>query len=170
MPKEKSAGAIIFYRNPDNKIEYLLLQHTAENWGFPKGLIEKGEKLEETALRECREETGLEKLELMPGFKETIRYFFKVKYDYQVKERGFKMGESVLKFVTYFLVESKTNDVKISFEHKGFKWLPYEEALKQLTFKNAKEILEKADEFLNSKRSKFLASESKTQKFPVIEL
>lgn len=149
MPVEKSAGAIVFYRNPDNKIEYLLLEHPTGYWGFPKGLIEQGEKIEEAALRECREETGLEELKLMPGFKETVRYFFKVKYVYQVEKRGFKMGESVLKFVTYFLAESKNKDVKISFEHEGHEWFGPEEAIEKLKkYKDSQITLKKANEFL----------------------
>lgn len=150
MPVEKSAGAVVFYREPDEKIKYLLLEHRAGHWKFPKGLIEKGEKLEETALRECREETGLDSLELISGFKETERYFFKVKYDYQVKERGLKMGQVILKFVTYFLAESKNKNVKISFEHEAYAWYDFKSALAKLkNSKSSQEIFKKADEFLN---------------------
>ncbi len=147
MPFEKSAGAVVFHRQPNEKIEYLLLEHRAGHWAFPKGLIERNESPEETAKREIEEETGITKISLIPGFKETQKYFFKVKYDYQL-ERGWKKGESVFKIVTFFLVEAKNQKVKISEEHIGYKWLLYKEALEQLTFKNAKEILRKANEFL----------------------
>jgi len=147
MPFEKSAGAVVFHRQPNGKIEYLLLEHRAGHWAFPKGLIERNESPEETAKREIEEETGITKISLIPGFKETQKYFFKVKYDYQL-ERGWKKGESVFKIVTFFLVEAKNQKVKISEEHIGYKWLLYKEALEQLTFKNAKEILRKANEFL----------------------
>lgn len=150
MPVEKSAGAVIFYKNPDAKIEYLLLKHRAGHWNFPKGLIEKGEDLKKTAMRECWEETGLEQTELIPDFQETIRFFFKVKYEYQV-ERGFKIGQTVLKFVTYFLLQSKSKDVKISFEHEDYKWLSFEEAMEMLKkYKNSQEVLKKANEYLKS--------------------
>lgn len=150
MPLEKSAGAVVFYRRPYGKIEYLLLEHRAGHWGFPKGLIEKGEKLEGTALRECKEEAGLKELHLIAGFKETIRYFFKVKYDYQVEERGFKMGQNVMKFVTYFLVESKEKKVKLSFEHLNYTWLDFEAAMENFKKHNQsnQEVLKKANEFL----------------------
>ncbi len=148
MPVEKSAGAIVFYKEQDNTVKYLFLKHKNDNWNFPKGLIEEDEDLEEAALRECREETGLEKVELVPGFKETIKFFFKVKYDYQI-ERGFEMGQIVLKFVTYFPVQSKTKDVKISFEHEDYEWLTFEEAMEKLKkYKNSKEILQKARDFI----------------------
>jgi len=151
MAVEKSAGAVIFYRAPRGKIEYLLLQHD-KKWGFPKGLIEDGEKLEETALREAGEETGLENLTIIKGFKETIKMFFKVKYPYQL-ERGFKMGENVLKFVTYFLMKSEDKEVKLSFEHEGCAWLPFKDALEKLKgYKNLQAVLEKANRFLSGKK------------------
>ena len=50
-------------------IQYLLLKHRAGHWNFPKGLIEKGEKLEQAALREVKEEAGLENLKFIKGFK-----------------------------------------------------------------------------------------------------
>jgi 8-oxo-dGTP pyrophosphatase MutT (NUDIX family) len=149
MPFEKSAGAVVFHHGPDGKIEFLLLEHRAGHWNFPKGLIEKGEQLQETAMREVKEETGLKNLNLINGFKETIRYFFRVKYDYQVKERGFKMGQAVMKFVTYFLMESKEKDVKLSFEHVGFEWLEFDEAMARLKkLKNMQPVLKKAHLFL----------------------
>ena len=145
MPVEKSAGAVIF-KKEEGKICYLLLHYPATShrtsrdyWDLPKGHIEKGENPEETAKREVKEETGLEDIEIVPAFKETIKYFFRWE------------GKNILKFVTFYLAETKTKDVKISGEHIGFKWLLYKESIKQLTFKNAKEILQKASDFLSGK-------------------
>ena len=98
--------------------------------------IEKGEKLEETVRREIKEETRIKDMAIINGFKETIKYFFKFE------------GNNILKFVTFFLAETKKKQVKISPEHIGFKWLPYKEAEVQLTHENAKEILRKANKFL----------------------
>jgi 8-oxo-dGTP pyrophosphatase MutT (NUDIX family) len=143
MPVEKSAGAIIF-RKENNKIYYLLLHYPSgsrssrDYWDFPKGHIEKGEKIEETVKREVFEETGLKDIKILPGFKETIKYFFKFE------------GKNILKFVTFFLAETKEKNVQISFEHIGYEWLPFEEAMERLTFQNAKEILNKANEFLKN--------------------
>jgi len=135
MPIEKSAGAVIF-RKEAGKIFYLLLHYQSGHWDFPKGIIEKGEKLEETVKREVKEETGLEDIEFFSGFKEAIKYFYRLK------------GRTVFKIVTFFLARTKTKKIKISREHIGYKWLPYKKALGQLTFKNAKEILKKANDFL----------------------
>ncbi len=142
MPIEKSAGAVIFSRS-DKKIEYLLLHYQARHWDFPKGNIEKGEKPKETARREIFEETGIKNIEFIPGFKETIKYFYKRKTAGRQK--------NIFKIVVFFLAQTKTKKVKISWEHQGFKWLLYKEALEQLTFKNAKDILKKANDFISKK-------------------
>ena len=134
MPVEKSAGAVVF-RKEKGVFKYLLLHYQAGHWDFPKGNIEKGESLEETVKREIKEETGIFNLDFVPGFKKSIEYFYKLK------------GKNIFKIVTFFLVETKTKKVKISWEHRGYKWLPYEEALEQLTFKSAKEVLQKAHQF-----------------------
>ena len=82
------------------------------------------------------EEAGLKDPSFFEDFKEEIEY-------------SFKDGEdTIFKTVVFFLAETKTKDVKISFEHLAFKWLPYSKALKQLTFSSAKEVLEKANKFL----------------------
>lgn len=132
MPVERSAGAIIFRREGE-KIYYLLLHypgasHRAEKdyWDFPKGHIEKSEKEIETVKREVKEETGLKDLNFIEGFKGTIKYFFRWQ------------GKNVLKFVNFYLGETKTKKVQISFEHIGYCWLPYEKALEKLTFKMPK--------------------------------
>ena len=135
MPIEKSAGAIIF-RRENGKIKYLLIKYGWGHWEFPRGLIEKGESLEETAIREIEEETGLEKVEFVPGFKEWIKFFFKLK------------GKNVMKIATFLLAETKQKEVKLSSEHKDYLWLEYEEALEKLTYKNSKGVLKQANEFI----------------------
>lgn len=135
MPVEKSAGAVIF-RRENNKIKYLLIQYTRGHWEFPRGLVEKGESLEETARREIKEEVGIKGIKFIPGFKEWIKFFFKLK------------GKTIMKIATFLLAEAKTKEVKLSFEHKDYTWLEYEEALGKLTFKNSKEILEKANDYI----------------------
>lgn len=145
MPVEKSAGAIIF-RKEGGQTLFLLLQYPSSSprakkdyWDLAKGHIEKGENEIETVKREVEEETGLKDIDIFPGFKETIRYFFRFK------------EKNILKFVTFYLAQTRTEKVKISEEHVGFDWLPYEESLKKLTFKNAKNILKKACDYLSKK-------------------
>lgn len=150
MPQEKSAGAIIF-RKEGNQIYYLLLHYQSGHWEFPKGHIEKGESEEETVKREAIEETGIKDLKILPGFRQYIKYFFRKSYGLKGEAR--KKAPWVFKLVVFYLVQTQTKEIKLSFEHKGFKWLPYEDALKQLTFKNAKEILKRANDFILQRKN-----------------
>lgn len=68
----KSCGVIPFRWNNGEK-EYLILLQTNNCWSFPKGHMEAGEREEETALRELREETGLEAL-LIQGERVVLEY------------------------------------------------------------------------------------------------
>ena len=147
MPFEKSAGAVIF-RKDGGKFFYLLLHYPSttkgtkgDYWDLPKGHIEKGEKELETVKREVKEETSLTDLKFVEDFKEWIKYFFRHR------------EKTIFKIVTFYLAETKTKEVEVSSEHIGFEWLPYEESLEQLTFKNAKEILNKAHKYLREKHA-----------------
>jgi len=140
MIKEVSVGAIV-YRRTKKVIFYLLLYRKAhgpykEAWGFPRGLIEKGETEEDTAKREIKEETGLTDLEFKKGFRKKIHFFYK------------REGQMISKDVIYLLAETKSEKVKLSYEHDDFAWLTFDEALKKLTFKNDKEVLRAANDFL----------------------
>ncbi len=133
----RSAGVVLFRQG--KKREYLLLHYSAGHWDFPKGIMEKGEKSEETALRELKEETHIAKAKILPGFKETIRF----RYTWE--------GKPVLKFVVFYLAKTRQKKVKVSWEHKGYIWLPYREALRKATYQNAKNVLRKAERWLNVK-------------------
>lgn len=151
MPREKSTGAII-YRKEDNRIYYLLLHYASSvrgrkgQWGFAKGHVEPGETEEQTAVREVAEETGITDLKIIPGFKQSEKYFFKKVYDLEGDAR--KKSPWVFKLVIFFLGQTRTKEVKISDEHVDFLWLQVDEAIKRITFKNSKELLKKADEFI----------------------
>jgi len=131
MPVERSAGAVIF-RKVAKELFYLLLHYEEGHWDFPKGHIEPGEKTVETIRREVREETGIVRLTFLPGFKETIRYFFWAK-----KKR-------ILKFVVYSLTRTSQKKVRLSSEHVGYEWLPFSEAQARITFTTSRRVLKKA--------------------------
>ncbi len=143
MPKiEKSAGAIIF-RRENGKIFYLLLHypsltHRSEKsfWDFPKGHVEKKESEIDTVKREIFEETGIKEIKILKGFKEKIKYFFRWQ------------GQTVLKFVTFYLAETPQKEVKISSEHLDWCWAEFKKAYSLLAHQNSKEILKKAHSFL----------------------
>ena len=134
MKKERSAGAVIFRKGKE--IKYLLLHYEAGHWDFPKGHIEEKEAELDTIRREVREETGIDDIELVPNFKEKIQYYYKIN------------GELMHKEAVFCLAKTEEEKVKISFEHIGYIWLPYDKAMEKLTFRNVKEILKKAHAFL----------------------
>ena len=91
--------------------------------------------------REVKEEAGID-VKIISGFKEKIKFFYK------------NEGKLIYKEVTFFLAEARQSEVKISVEHNDYKWATYKEALKLLTFKNSKEILKRANEFLQKFKQK----------------
>ena len=137
MLREKSCGAVVFVKNAE--IVYLLLKYEAGHWDFVKGNVEPNESEQDTVLRELKEETGIVATQTIEGFKEIISYFYR------------RQGSTAHKEVVFFLIEADTRKVTLSFEHVGFDWLNYERALEKLTFKNAKDVLQKAHAFLQSK-------------------
>ena len=139
-PKEEhSVAAIVFHED-----KYLLLKYGLGHWEFVKGHKEEHETDRETIFRELKEETGISNAIIISGFKENYDYYFTFK------------GQYTHKFVTCYLIKSHIKDVKLSYEHKDFIWLPYHDAIKRLTYKNAKRLLKKAEKFRKSPLAPFL--------------
>jgi len=130
---EKSAGCVLFQID-QGIIKYLLLRYGLGHWGFPKGNIEMGEKEQDAGIREVHEETGISKIVLIDNFREKVHYIYK------------RQGKTIHKEVVYFLAKSNEKKVTLSFEHSEYKWLCYEDSLKQLSFENAKTVLMKANQ------------------------
>ncbi len=134
MAIEKSAGAVVFYRG--QAIEYLLLR--SNYWGFPKGRVEAGEDEPTTARREILEETGLE-ITLLDGFREIDDYWYQRK------------GTRIHKQAIFFLGQAHSRDFKISWEHQEAAWFTFDAAMEQLKFAGLRDLLTKANEFLQRK-------------------
>ena len=128
---EKSCGVVLLNSN-----KVLLLQHpdttTSGHWDFPKGHVEKGENELQTALRELKEETGIDNIKIIDDFNHLISYNLL---------RG---GDTILKEVVFFLGITNQEKVSISSEHQNFAWLQYESAYERLTYDNAKKTLKEA--------------------------
>ncbi len=136
MKREFSAGGIVF----NDKGQVLVTQHSQNHhWSFPKGLLDHpGQTLEESALREVKEEGGIE-----------AEILGKVGYSKYVYSFN---GEKVFKIVTYFLMRYLSGDPKDhDWEVSEANWYNPEDALKQLTFSQDKELLKKAVDLLKLK-------------------
>lgn len=130
MKKEFSAGGVV-YKVQDGNVLWLLVQHSGyHGWIFPKGHIEPGEKSHEAALREVLEESGVSG--------KIIESLFETKYFYVLKK------ERIFKTVKFFLMEAVEERPSFDYEVSQVIWLPYDEAKEKLTFKDEKEMLEKA--------------------------
>jgi bis(5'-nucleosidyl)-tetraphosphatase len=134
---EKSCGAVVFLRN--SEVNYLLLRYGAGHWDFVKGNVEPNESEKDTVIRELQEETGIVDAQFIDDFKEKIEYFYR------------RQGTTIHKEVIFFLIETHTEKVELSYEHVGYTWLNYQNALEKLTFKNAKDVLQNAHELLKSR-------------------
>jgi bis(5'-nucleosidyl)-tetraphosphatase len=134
--REKSCGAVVFLKN--SEVNYLLLLYGAGHWDFVKGNVEPNESEKDTVIRELREETGIVNAQFIEGFREKIEYFYR------------RQGATIHKEVIFFLIEAHTEKVELSYEHVGYTWLNYQNATEKLTFKNAKDVLQKAHELLKA--------------------
>ena len=135
MLREKSCVAVVFIKKTD-ATKYLLLDYEAGHWDFVKGNVEPNESEKETVIRELKEETSITEAQFLDGFREVIAYFYR------------RQGLTIHKEVVFFLMEAYTDKVELSFEHIGYAWLDYQHAMEKLTFKNAKDVLQKAHDFL----------------------
>lgn len=130
----------MFYRAARGEPLFLLMINRRGYWEFPKGHLKEGESDMMAALREVTEETGISNLEVLKGFKTTIKY------------RYMKQGRESDKEVTFYLMETRPQNVVISDEHRGFVWLPYNEAMAKLSYNNARRVLTEAYTHLNGLR------------------
>ncbi len=104
-------------------------------WGLPKGLVEKGEAPEETAVREVQEETGL--------VAEIIEPLGDISYWYVWNE------ERVRKKVTFFLMEAVGGDVSVhDHEMEDVRWFPLPEAGRRATYPSERDVLRRAADAL----------------------
>lgn len=136
MIKTEFSAGVILYRQLKDSREYLLLHYPGGHFDFPKGHLEQDETEREAAYRELKEETGIDRVIWIEGFREKMHYFFMMK------------GVKISKYVTFFLARTSQKKVTISFEHRDALWLPYEEAYQKLTFEKGKEFLAKAEKSL----------------------
>jgi len=139
-----SAGGVVVANTPDGlKVALLrVLRARGEEWVLPKGHIEEGESREEAAVREVSEEIGVENLRIIK-FLGKHKYFFRIKGDERLQ----------LKTVYIYLMESLDGEVHLEpvVDDEGIlevRWFPIDEAIETLKYKQDKEYVRQAREFL----------------------
>ncbi len=132
-------GGVFVYSYRRGKRHFLFLRNRKGWLDIPKGHAEKGEHIIDTALRETKEETGLD---VAPD------RFFRHSMAYWVTEEG----QRVKKIVTVFIAEVPAGArVRVSSEHVGYVWLAYKDALRQASFKDTKELIAGVNSYLDKK-------------------
>jgi 8-oxo-dGTP pyrophosphatase MutT (NUDIX family) len=133
---EVSAGGIVFRDGPEGVEIVLVRRHAERLVAIPKGKVDPGESLPETAVREVREETGLE-ADVVAELG-TVEYWFT---DFH--------GERVEKIVHYYLMVPTGGDIADhddEFDEVG--WFHIAEAQRVLTHQNQMPILHRAAELI----------------------
>jgi 8-oxo-dGTP pyrophosphatase MutT (NUDIX family) len=128
--REYTAGGVVF-RVVNERPQILMIQDRLGRWTIPKGHVEPGEKIEQTAVREVAEETGLTNLRLGEKL-DKLHFFYR------------KEGKLIFMTTYVFLIEATGDtDAVIPEESEGIvdaKWFDYEEALSLIEYKDTERL------------------------------
>ena len=128
---ETTSGGIIFRRDAKtNQLEILLIQDAKNRWTIPKGHVEEGEEPRDTAEREIREETGLQKMKVM-------NWLGKVNFRYR------REHTLVLMTMHIYLVQGLGDTDTLEPEDwlTGIKWLPATEAVDKIAYEDIGKLI-----------------------------
>lgn len=136
VTKDEAFGIVPIVHRDDAYL-FLLIQHHAGHWGFPKGHADPGESDLIAACREFEEETGISDYRLIEGVSFSERYSFS------------RNGQRFEKTVIYYpaLVQSTTVQYQKE-EIQSYTWAGYEAAIARLTFNGAKQVLTEVHQYL----------------------
>jgi 8-oxo-dGTP pyrophosphatase MutT (NUDIX family) len=136
---QDKAFGIVPLSQQNNGYQFLLIQHHAGHWGFPKGHADPGESPIEAACREFTEETGIVAYELLSDASFSERYFFK------------QNGQLIRKTVIYYMALAQSTAVQCqAAEIQAYAWLNFDAAIARLSFDNTKQILRDVYRYLNN--------------------
>ena len=128
--REPTAGGIVFRHGKKGGVEILLIQDAKDRWTIPKGHIEEGETAQETAVREIKEEAGLDDTDV-------ICWLGKIHFRYR------RLSTLVLMTTQIYLVHAKGNTNKIKKEEwmNGIKWFKFNEALDHIEYEDIGKLM-----------------------------
>ena len=137
---QESAGGVV-YRAENEQVEVIIISVGSENrWQLPKGLVDKGENPETTAVREAREEGGVSS--------EVVKHIETIEYWFAGLENGIRVRFH--KRVHFFLMKYVSGDTKDhDWEVNEARWVPIEDAASQLAFDNERRVMEQARALLS---------------------
>jgi 8-oxo-dGTP pyrophosphatase MutT (NUDIX family) len=139
VKEQVSAGGVV-YRGEKDNVEVVIVSVGGQNrWQSPKGLVDKGENPEVTAVREAREEGGVSS--------EVVQLIETIEYWYAGLDNGIRVRFH--KRVHFFLLRYLSGDTRDhDWEVNEARWVPIEDATSQLAFDNERRVMERARELL----------------------
>ncbi|HJP84722.1 MAG TPA: NUDIX domain-containing protein [Gemmatimonadaceae bacterium] len=142
---QTSAGGVVYRRRGDHVDVVIVAVGPNNRWQLPKGLVDKNEKPEVTAVREAREEGGVNS--------EVIEHIETVEYWYAGLENGIRVRFH--KRVHFYLLRYVSGDTKDhDWEVNEARWVPIEDAEAQLAFDNEKRVMRRAAELIGEEQAK----------------
>lgn len=142
---QTSAGGVV-YRSVGGHVEVVIVAVGPNNrWQLPKGLVDKNEKPELTAVREAREEGGVTS--------EVVAHIETIEYWYAGLENGIRVRFH--KRVHFYLLRYVSGDTKDhDWEVNESRWVPIDDAAEQLAFDNEKRVMRRAAELITDGQAK----------------
>ena len=135
--EHSSGGAVIWFRDGAAFVA-LIATRGRTRWGLPKGAMTAGETSEQAALREVREETGLEATIVRPL--DTIEYYFRAG------------GTLIRKTVDFYLMRFTGGELTPQLsEVDDVEWVELSEAIRKVSFDSERNLLEKARREIDSR-------------------
>lgn len=142
MRQAVSAGGVVYRRNGEHIEIVLVARPKYQLWALPKGTPEPGETIEETAIREVVEETGLQV--------RIDREIGSISYWYAIADEKVR----VHKVVHHYLMTPTGGDVSLhDHEYDVVDWFDIHEALARMSYQNERAIVEKAGALLRGQPS-----------------
>lgn len=130
-----SAGGVAFRRTGDETQMAIVSVKPSLRWQLPKGIVDPGETPELAAVREVKEEAGVET--------DLLRLIETIEYWYQRLQYGKRIRYH--KFVHFYLLQYQSGDVaKHDHEIAEARWVSFEQAIEMLAFKSERSVVEKA--------------------------